>query len=337
MNLPVLLRTIGWMVLDTLRQSLASRLFWITFGMSVLVILFCLSVRASDFERLPTSPNEDQFGIPIYSEEGKKLSEQQLRELGLDPLGKDRLSLGFGLMEIRTARGKQDSVRFVQVWLAGLVAGTVGIFLAIIWTAGFLPSFLEPTQATVLLAKPIPRWALLLGKVLGVLLFALIQTVIFVMGTWLALGFSTGVFDARYFWAIPVLLLHFTVFYSFSAMIAVWTRSTVVCVFATLIFWVICWGMNFARHSVVVHNPQGLTSLSRGAVEVGYWCLPKPADMNMIFDETLETQGFAAEVPEFRNALSEGKISLGWSAVASLLFAGAMFLVAAVELRKADY
>ncbi len=337
MNLPVLLRTISWMVWDTLRQSLASRLFYITLGMSVLVILFCFSVKAYDWERLPTAPGENQLGVPIYSEDGKKFTEKELKELGLDVLGKDKLSVGFGLMEVRTSRGKKDSVRFVQVWLAGLVAGTVGIFFAIIWTAGFLPSFLEPTQATVLLAKPVPRWALLLGKLLGVLLFALIQTMIFVIGTWLALGLSTGVFDARYFWAIPVLLLHFTVFYSFSAMLAVWTRSTVVCVFGTLIFWVICWGMNYARHSVVVHEPAGMTSISRNAVELGYWTLPKPADLNMIFDETLETQGFAAEIPEFKKASEDGKISLGWSALTSLLFAGAMFFVSASELRKADY
>jgi len=72
---------------------------------------------------------------------------------------------------------------------------------------------------------------------------------------WVALGIATGVFDARYLFAVPVLLLHFAVFYSFSAMLAVWTRSTVVCVFGTLLFWVLCWGMNFGRHAVVAHDP----------------------------------------------------------------------------------
>jgi len=84
-----------------------------------------------------------------------------------------------------------------------------------------------------------------------------------VVGTWLALGIATGVFDARYLFAIPVLLLHFAAFYSFSAMLAVWTRSTVVCVFGTLLFWVMCWAMNYGRHTVVAHDPPGMSAGSR--------------------------------------------------------------------------
>ena len=41
--------------------------------------------------------------------------------------------------------------------LAGVVADTAGVLLALLWTAGFLPTFLEPAAVTVLLAKPAPR------------------------------------------------------------------------------------------------------------------------------------------------------------------------------------
>jgi ABC-type transport system involved in multi-copper enzyme maturation permease subunit len=337
MNLPAALLAIGWMVRDTIRQSLASRLFWAMLALSAVCILFCLSVTATDHPRLPTAPGEVPFAVPKSDPQVKKLGTDAAISEGVDVIGNDELSLGFGAFKISTNRGKSDSVRFLQVWLAGLVAGTAGIFLAIIWTAGFLPTFLDPNHATVLLAKPVPRWSLLLGKILGVLFFVFLQTTFFVLGTWLALGIVTGVFDARYLFAIPVLLLHFAVFYSFSAMLAVWTRSTVVCVFGTLLFWVLCWGMNFGRHAMVAHDPVGMSEGSRFVVEVGYWVLPKPADLNAIFDDALETQSFSAGVPEIAMVRKKGRLSLPMSVLASLLFAGAMFGIAAHEFRKAEY
>jgi ABC-type transport system involved in multi-copper enzyme maturation permease subunit len=337
MNLPAALLAIGWMVRDTVRQSISSRLFWAMLAVSAVCIVFCLGVRAKDKERLPLSPGETPFALPKDDPQTKALGPQGVTSQGVDVLGGDELSLGFGAFTISTNRGKEDSVRFLQVWIAGLVAGTAGIFLAIIWTAGFLPTFLDPNHATVLLAKPVPRWSLLLGKILGVLTFVFVQTTFFVLGTWLALGISTGVFDARYLFAIPVLLLHFAVFYSFSAMLAVWTRSTVVCVFGTLLFWVVCWGMNYGRHAVVAHDPVGVSTGSRFVLEVGYWALPKPGDLNMVFDDALESRGFSAGVPEFEAARKKRQVNLSLSVLASLLFAVAMFGVAAWEFRNAEY
>lgn len=338
MNLPAALLAIGWMVRDTIRQSLASRLFWAMLALSAVCILFCLSVTAKDKPRLPVAPGEAPFAVPKSDPQLKKLGGADVATSeGVDILGGDELSLGFGTFKVSTNRGKGDSVRFLQVWLAGLVAGTAGIFLAIIWTAGFLPTFLDPNHATVLLAKPVPRWSLLLGKMLGVLVFVFLQSTFFVVGTWLALGISTGVFDPRYLFAIPVLLLHFAVFYSFSALLAVSTRSTVVCVFGTLLFWVICWGMNFGRHATVAYDPPGMSDGSRFVIETGYWLLPKPADMNVVFDDALETRGFAAGVPEIAMAREKGRLNLPISILASFLFAVAMFGFAAHEFRKAEY
>jgi ABC-type transport system involved in multi-copper enzyme maturation permease subunit len=337
MNLPAALLAIGWMVRDTLRQSLASRLFWAMLAVSAVCIVFCLSVRAKDAPRLPVAPGETPYAVPKDDPQVKKIGAEEAAKSGVDIIGVDELSLGFGAFNLTTTRGKNDSVRFLQVWLAGLVAGTAGIFLAIIWTAGFLPTFLDTNHATVLLAKPVPRWSLLFGKVIGVLVFVLIQATFFVVGTWLAIGIATGVFDALYLLAIPVLLLHFTAFYSFSAMLAVWTRSTVVCVFGTLLFWVLCWGMNFGRHAMVAHDPAGLSPGTKAAVEIGYWALPKPGDLNVIFDDALESRAFAAGVPEFDTVRKKGELHLFWSAIASLAFAGAMFGIAAWEFRNAEY
>src|SRR5262249_32089783 len=154
-----------------------------------------------------------------------------------------------------------------------------GLLLALVWTAGFLPAFLDPAAATVLLAKPIPRWSLLAGKYLGVVIFVGLQAGVFVLGTWAALGVRTGVWDPRYLWCLPVLLCHFAIFFSFSTFLAVWTRSTVTCVFGSLVFWLLCWGMNYGRHAMLAAQGalgpgEGATESMLWVMEVGYWFLP---------------------------------------------------------------
>ena len=339
MNLPAALLAIGWMVRDTFRQSLASRLFWAMLAVSAVCIVFCLSVRVKDQPATARVARAmTPYALPKDDPQVKKLGTEgaQPRKGSTSSAGTSCRS-GSGRSRSRPPRGKDDSVRFLQVWLAGLVAGTAGIFLAIIWTAGFLPTFLDPNHATVLLAKPVPRWSLLLGKFLGVVAFVFLQATFFVVGTWLALGIVTGVFDARYLLAIPVLLLHFAVFYAFSAMLAVWTRSTVVCVFGTLLFWVMCWGMNYGRHTVVAHDPVGMSDRSRTVLEIGYWVLPKPGDLNHDLRRRPGHPGRRGRGAGVRRGPSEGQAQPVLSALASLLFAGAMFGVAAWEFRNAEY
>ena len=169
------------------------------------------------------------------------------------------------------------------------------------------------------------------------LAFVLLQATFFVVGTWLALGLATGVYDGRYLAAIPLLLIHFTVFYSFSAMLAVWTRSTVVCACGGIGFWLVCWGMNFGRHSVVAHEIPGLTAKSSVLMDAGYWVMPKPADLNMVLDDALQSDGIAATAEEFRKVREKGQFHPELSVLASLLFAAVLLAGSAYELQKMDY
>ena len=158
-----------------------------------------------------------------------------------------RMTLAFGAISFPIGRERADAVYFLELLLAGGIAGTLGLLLALVWTAGFVPTFLEPSAASVLLAKPVARWQLLLGKYFGVLTFVGFQVVLFVVSTWLALGVRTHVWSVTYWWCIPLLLLQFAIFYSFSVLLAVITRSTVACVFGSLLFWLLAWGINYGR------------------------------------------------------------------------------------------
>lgn len=336
MNLPVALLTIKWMIRDTFRQSLSSRLFWVLLGISTICILFCFSISVEGEKVLPTRPGENPMGLPADDPKAKELGAEGLKNEGLDVYG-SKLYLGFGLFKATERRDKTDAVRFVQIWLAGAVADTAGIFLVLIWTAGFLPTFLDPNQATVLLAKPVPRWSLLVGKYIGVLAFVFVQATFFVVGTWLALGLKTDVFDPLYLLTIPVMVIHFGVFYSFSVMLAVWTRSTVVCVLGSLLFWVICWGVNFGRHAVEVTDAGAMSPGGRTVLEVCYWTLPKPADMSLILYDSLQAQGFSAGVPEFKKLKDAGKFRPELAVLSSMLFALLMLGISARELQTTDY
>jgi ABC-type transport system involved in multi-copper enzyme maturation permease subunit len=221
--------------------------------------------------------------------------------------------------------------------MAGILADTVGVLLALLWTAGFLPTFLEPHCITVLLAKPAPRWSLLAGKYLGVLLFVALHAVLFVAGTWVGMGLSTGVWDLTYWFAVPLLVVNFAIFYAFSAFLAVCTRSTVVCVFGTLLFWLLCWTMNMTHHHLAGFEVKGITPASSFLVEAGYWILPKPLDLSGVFFDAMQAANYSAPVPQLAAVKSKGLFHPELSLAASLLFSFGVLAIAAHEFRKTDY
>jgi ABC-type transport system involved in multi-copper enzyme maturation permease subunit len=322
-TLPDALRTTRWMVRDTFRQSLASKLFWAMLGLTVLCTGFALSVHATDAP--PRHPAE----IPAYMPKGMAAD-------GV-PEAQGDVSVGFGLVKYRVAKSRADSMRELQLWLAGVAADTVGVLLALLWTAGFLPTFLDPQSVTVLLAKPAPRWSILAGKYVGVVLFVALHATLFVGGTWAGLGIATNHWDARYWFAVPLLVTNFAVFYAFSAFLAVCTRSTVVSVFGTLLFWLLCWAMNFTHMRLVAFPVEGITPTASFLVEAGYWVLPKPLDLSGIFFDALNAGTHSTPVPELDAAKAKGAFHAELSVLASGAFAVGLLAVAAYEFRKMDY
>lgn len=325
MSAPAAIRTLRWMVRDTFRQSLASRLFWVMFGITAVCSALALSARVTGTDDRERHPHE----LPLYLPRGQ----------GAEGVGAPRgeVSLGFGLVRYPVAKNRADAVRELQVWLAGVLADTAGVLLALLWTAGFLPTFLEPHAVSVLLAKPPGRLALLAGKYAGVVAFVALHAALFVLGTWAGLGVATGEWDGRYWLAVPLLVTNFAVFYSFSAFLAVCTRSTVVAVFGTLLFWVLCWAMNFTHLRLIAAPPEGLSAAGAFLVEAGYWFLPKPLDLSSIFFEAMGAAHYTAPVPELEAARAAGRFHPELSVLASLAFAAGTLLVAAYEFRKTDY
>lgn len=289
----------------------------------------------------------DEAEFAALQVDDKKLT-PEIRDMafieGMDRAKKDgvrvisgEVSFGWGTMTTKLGRNREDAVRHLQVWMATLVGEAAGILLALLWTAGFLPGFLEPHSATVLLAKPAPRWAILWGKYVGVVLFVAILAFVFIGATWIGLGTSTGVWSGAYWLAVPLLVLNFAIFYAVSAFLAVWTRNGVVCAFGTLLFWLVCWAMNFAHHKAIANPMDAYGPGALMLLDVGYWVLPKPLDMSAVFFDAIRAEGFAGKVPELQKVQDAGKFYPELSIAASIAFAAGVLGLASYEFKMTDY
>ncbi len=330
------LATFRWLIADTFRQAWAQGILAVLLGISLISIGICLTVGVSGAETLSIGGDPPDF-LPRIDAEAQETA--RLDQSGVTVAG-GNLTLAFGAIEVPIARDTRAAIHFLQLLLAGGVADTLGLMLALIWTAGFLPSFLDPRSVSVLLAKPAPRWVLIVGKYLGVLAFVLAYAVLFVGGTWLALGVRTGYWDPTYLLAIPLLLLHFSVFFVFSVLLAVSTRSTIVCVFGSLFFWFVSWSMNFGRHAYVAATDMAADTLKSPilgtAIEAAYWMLPKPADLGVLFYESLGAQDNFGRIFDSTVMAGHG-FPMMLSVFSSILFAIVILAISVRTFSKLDY
>jgi hypothetical protein len=331
------LRIVGWLVRDTFRQSLAYGLFWILTCVSLVCIVLCASITVDAPATLVDSDDRADF-LPKHDRDAQ--DRERAATSGVTIVD-GNASLAFGAIRLPVTRDARAAVHFLQILLACGVADTFGLLLALIWTAGFLPGFLDGRNVAVLLAKPASRGLILFGKFVGVLSFVLLYAVAFVGGTWLTLGVRTGVWDAAYLWCVPLLVVHFAVFFSFSQVLAVTSRSTVVCVFGSILFWFLCWGINFGRHTLVAlsYEPSEAVFGERavGLVEATYWILPKPADAGMLLCQALGAADSFGQITAFQQVTAHGDFHPWLSVAASLAFLLVLLGGASRQFAAVDY
>ncbi len=340
MNLPLFLRAFRWLIWDTVRQAVASGLFWVMLAVTCITTLFCLSIGFQGGDLPANPPGQPTLLLPSELPESVVLPTDRatLAKKFDVSTAEGQISIGFGLLEIEMNRDRATYVRYIQLLMAGFVADAAGLLLALVWTAGFLPGFLDRFSAPVLLAKPMPRWSLLLGKYLGVLSFVLFQASLFVGATWLALGVVSGVWNGVYLLTIPLLLVHFAVFFGVSAFIAVSTRSTIACIVGSILFWMLCWGMNYGRHVFFLNEQAAeIGSATQFLVDLGYWIMPKPADFNLILFQALGAEESFERVLDLQAMNEKHLFDPDLSVLSSLGFLLVILVLSVYEFRKTDY
>jgi hypothetical protein len=158
-------------------------------------------------------------------------------------------ALFFGLVPVPLPMFKlSDIVRFIADWVIGTFGAAFTLLLSTILTASFLPTMLSKGTIDLLLVKPIHRTTLFLYKFLGGLLFMFLNTVVIMTGIWLAVGLQTGEWLHSFLVCILVFTLEFAIFYSVSALTAVLTRSTIVCILIAFMTWGTLFGLGWAHY-----------------------------------------------------------------------------------------
>ena len=153
MNPANVLRVLAWLARDTFRQSVESRVCWFMLALSVVAITICLSVSVQGGAGLQRDGERPDF-LP-RDDPDAATSQALLKREGVDVPSGD-LTIAFGAFRVPLGRDARDAVQFLQFILAGGLASTAGLFLSLVWTAGFLPAFLAPRSITLLLARPVP-------------------------------------------------------------------------------------------------------------------------------------------------------------------------------------
>jgi ABC-type transport system involved in multi-copper enzyme maturation permease subunit len=360
------LATAKQLIRDTFRQAWACGISGMMLGVTAIAVLLCLSVSVSGDVEIkavdepgyflpPTTPRtmipsvvlvlgsaQPLDAAALTAASSRKVwfayeaNPERARQEGIATVS-GRMTLAFGAVSFPLARDRGDSVHFLELLLGGGVAGTFGLLLALVWTAGFMPTFLEPSAASVLLAKPVARWQLLVGKYFGVLTFVGCQIALFIVSTWLALGVRTGVWDLTYGWCIPLLILQFATFYSFSVLLAVLTRSTVACVFGSVLFWCLAWGINYGR-IMTWGLPDGqLPALTMALTDIAYWIAPKPIDFSWTLFHALDAEPHLEKSIVFQVLDSAKAFAPDLSIASAFVLAGALLGLSGYELNATDY
>lgn len=236
-------------IIDSIRESLDRKIFWVLVVLTLMVGLAMLSVG---FEG-----DQIHFFFGIWTMDSGFYDP-------LSDLGPSRLA---GL---------------VVYLLLSRMLGSIGMVLMIVATAGVFPSLMAGGSIDSLLAKPIGRPRLFAYKYLATMVFVLLQATIFVGATFLVMGLRWGVWRPGYLLSVPLAVLLFSYLYCVSVLVAVKTRSTVAAILVSIGAWV-CFAM-FHNLPLVFDTFPSLKEhrLIYNTVRVVHWIPPKTGDFRYL-------------------------------------------------------
>ena len=206
------------LLLDAYRQLSAAKLFWLTLGLSAIVVLV--------------------FGSIGFNDEG--------------------MSLFFGLTQIESeivnagspwARGLYIGIYssfLVTIWL-----GWIATVLALISTCTIFPEFVQGGSIELSISKPISRLHLFFMKYAVSLSFVVLQVLLFCGGIFLCVGLRIGEWNWGIFYAIPIITVFYSYLFSVCVLVGMVTRSGITALLITGLFWM---GLMSAQAAEAVLN-----------------------------------------------------------------------------------
>jgi hypothetical protein len=221
--------------------------------------------------------------------------------------------------------------------LAGAwLPNTLGMVLALVATAGFLPNFLEPRQSLILFAKPPPRWQMLIARYVAICCFVAGLSGLYFIGSWGMLGLRTNSWPISYFTGWLVFVMQYTAYSSFSALLAVATRSTPVVALGAGLFWLLAFLTNLGRHALVAYAPPHFQRISHVLIELCYWLLPRPFDAAGLLHDSVSAERLVSLVDLWRRVVEADAMWPAASILATVVFTLLMIAAAGYDLETRD-
>ncbi|MBS1903089.1 MAG: ABC transporter permease subunit [Bacteroidetes bacterium] len=152
----------------------------------------------------------------------------------------------------------------------------VGVFA----TTGFITSQMEKGTIDLLLSKPVPRWMYLLGRYVGSLSIIAIETVYFILGMWVVVSTSIGIWNPSFLLSSVFIMLGFAGIYAIVVLISVLSRSSALSIIIGIGLFFIS-GLIAILKGVehLVGNSGGGKSTLSTIAEVLYYVFPQASDM----------------------------------------------------------
>jgi ABC-type transport system involved in multi-copper enzyme maturation permease subunit len=225
------------LLIDAYRQLSAAKLFWLTLGLSVLVVVLFGSIGFND------------KGMSIF--------------FGLTQIENDMFTSGSVW-----SRGLYIGIYsnfLVTVWLAWIAT-----VLALISTCTIFPEFVRGGSIEMSLSKPVSRLQLFFMKYVVSLLFVLLQVTVFCVGIFFCVGLRLGEWNWNLFAAVPIVLVFYSYLFSVNVFVGVLTRSSITALLLTVIFWMGLWSSQTAEtvlNQFVTQQEVKIDSFEEGIIE----------------------------------------------------------------------
>jgi ABC-type transport system involved in multi-copper enzyme maturation permease subunit len=261
------------LLIDAYRQLSAAKLFWVTFGISILVVV--------------------SYGSVGFNEQG--------------------ISVLFGLWEIESeqlnagspwARGLYIGIFssfLVNIWLAWIAT-----VLALISTCSIFPEFVHSGSIELTISKPISRLKLFFSKYLVSLLFVVLQVAIFCVGVFICIGLRVGEWNPMVFAAIPIVATFFSYLYAVCVLVGIVTRSGITALLITGVFWMVLWTVQTSEavlNRIVIQQQVDIERFNEGV---------KKAEAELVTIKETSTEDFRIpkvekRIETYRNDITESE------------------------------
>jgi len=127
-----------------------------------------------------------------------------------------------------------------SVWTAvSMLLLFMTIFVGVFATANFITSIMEKGTIDLLISKPVPRWLYIVGRFSGSMLIMLGEVAYLIIGLWLVVGASSGMWNARFLLNIFFIWITFGGIYSIVVLLSVITKSSMLALIGSFVIYVI--------------------------------------------------------------------------------------------------